>query len=230
MGASGVFELDVQSELLQPFEGSGVDTSWELLLPKAANPFDFNTIADVLLTMEFTALNSDYYRQQVIKTLRNDIQAERLYSIREHFPDEWYDLNNFDLVENDRKLTVTFQTRPEDFPSNVEVLAFKELVLYFIFKKGTSFEVPANLLFDNYSGGLLRSTDSGILSTRSRADSWKTAFGLGGSNSKRFGAWTIQLGEGNPGETTMIKETLANGDLEDILFAVTYDGKTPEWI
>jgi hypothetical protein len=33
----------------------GVDTVWQLELPKAANPFNFNAIADVLLTIEYRA-------------------------------------------------------------------------------------------------------------------------------------------------------------------------------
>ena len=51
--------------MLLPFEGSGVDTTWELQLPPAANPFDFSTIVDVLLTIDYTALVDDDYRSQV---------------------------------------------------------------------------------------------------------------------------------------------------------------------
>ena len=48
--------MDVQSDLLLPFESSGVDSTWELQLPPAANPFDFSSIVDVLFTIEYTAL------------------------------------------------------------------------------------------------------------------------------------------------------------------------------
>ena len=41
-----------------PFEAMGVDTSWELQMPKAANPFDYRTLADVLMTIEYTALHT----------------------------------------------------------------------------------------------------------------------------------------------------------------------------
>ena len=34
LNATGLFELDIQSELLLPFEMMGVDTSWELQMPK----------------------------------------------------------------------------------------------------------------------------------------------------------------------------------------------------
>ena len=47
VSASGVFDLDVQPDMLLPFESGGVDTTWELQLPPAANPFDFSSIVDV---------------------------------------------------------------------------------------------------------------------------------------------------------------------------------------
>ena len=40
----------------QPFEGTGMDTAFELSLPKANNPFDYTTIATVLVSFQFTAL------------------------------------------------------------------------------------------------------------------------------------------------------------------------------
>jgi hypothetical protein len=46
-------------------------------MPKAANPLDYRTIADVLITLEYTALQSSTYRQQVIQQLNAAINAER---------------------------------------------------------------------------------------------------------------------------------------------------------
>jgi hypothetical protein len=50
--ATGVFELQPTEEMRLPFESMGVDTHWELRRPKAANQVDYNTIADVLVTIE----------------------------------------------------------------------------------------------------------------------------------------------------------------------------------
>ena len=50
--ASGLFELEPDNGMLLPFGGMGVDTVWRLELPKPANPFDFRTVTDVLLTLE----------------------------------------------------------------------------------------------------------------------------------------------------------------------------------
>ena len=94
--ATGLFELEPQSELLLPFEFMGVDTFWNLEMPKAANPFDYRTIADVLFTIEYTALSSLDYRQQVIQRLDRTVSADRPYSFRHQFADQWYDLHNPD--------------------------------------------------------------------------------------------------------------------------------------
>ena len=45
--ATGLIELEPEGEMLLPFESMGVDTMWELQMPKAANPFDYRTVADV---------------------------------------------------------------------------------------------------------------------------------------------------------------------------------------
>ena len=64
IGATGRFPLQPEGAMLFPFEGMGVDTVWQLALPKAANPFDYRTIADVLLTIEYTALDSPDHRRR----------------------------------------------------------------------------------------------------------------------------------------------------------------------
>ena len=92
--ATGLLELEPEGELLLPFESMGVDTSWELQLPKAANPFDYRTIADVVFTVEYTALHSFTYRQQVIQELDDTVSAERAFSVRDQFADQWYALHN----------------------------------------------------------------------------------------------------------------------------------------
>ena len=52
VNATGLFGLDQQPEMLLPFEGLGVDTTWEFRMLKAANLFDYGSIADVLVTVD----------------------------------------------------------------------------------------------------------------------------------------------------------------------------------
>jgi hypothetical protein len=50
--STAVFEMDELSEMYLPFEGHGVDGTWELRLPKTSNQFDFRTLSDMLITIE----------------------------------------------------------------------------------------------------------------------------------------------------------------------------------
>src|SRR6185369_14691280 len=87
--ATGVFELDSQPELLAPFEGLGVEADWEFQLARAANAFAFDGIADVLVTLDYTALDSADHRVDVLRALDPETVGERAYLFRDEFADAW---------------------------------------------------------------------------------------------------------------------------------------------
>src|SRR6185503_3710160 len=137
----GLFELDTQPNMLAPFENIGVSTTWELRMPRAANPFDFSTIADVFFTIDYTALHSFDYQQQLIPQLGRRVTARRAWSLRNQFADQWYELNNPDLSPTPMK--VRFETVTEDFPPNVETgsLSADDIALQFVRNPGGRFEI-----------------------------------------------------------------------------------------
>jgi|LGOV01.1.fsa_nt_gb hypothetical protein len=223
VNATGLFELTPQpQEMLVPFEGMGVNASWEFRMPKASNLFDYRTIADVLLTIEYTALDSFDYRQQVIQQMDTRISADRSFSFRYQFADQWYDLHNPD--QSATPMTIKFQTRREDFPPNIEDLKIQHVVLYFARANEASFEVPVTLHFtekgDVGSVGGSATTIDGVISTRrGNAGSWTTMIGKSPG-----GEWELAL----PNNAEM-KNRFKNEEVEDILFVITYSGRTPEW-
>jgi hypothetical protein len=223
VNATGVFELDQQSDMLMPFESMGVDTSWEFQMPKAANPFDYSTIADVLVTIEYTALNSLDYRQQVIKTLDPKISGDRSFSFRNQFADQWYSLHNPDQADN--PMVVKFDTEREDFPPNIEGLKIEQVLLYFSRKDGQSFEVQVtDLCFTEQSngqsiGGAATSID-GVISTR-RGNGYNWISMKGNAPVEK---WELTLPN-----TDEMKKRFTDEDIEDILFVITFSGRTPEW-
>lgn len=97
---TGLFEVNLRDELLLPFEGSGVETSWRLELPPGANRFDYQTLVDVLLTIRYTALDDWGYRQKVLDAWGADqdgwvtIEGRTFFSARNRFPDQWYQFQN----------------------------------------------------------------------------------------------------------------------------------------
>jgi len=225
--ATGVFELDMQPDILLPFESMGVDTTWEFEMPKAANQFDYNTIADVLITVEYTALHSVDYRQQVIKELDSTISGERAFSFRNELPDEWYSLLNPEQIEEQNKqMVVRFLTRREDFPSNIMNLQIENILMYFVSstKRMQPFEITAKLTRGQPPGDDDAATSiDRIISTR--RGSWrklKTA-------KSPIGIWELSFRSDDPAKDKEIRERFKNGDIEDIFFIISYKGDLPEW-
>ncbi|NGN65281.1 hypothetical protein G5C51_15405 [Streptomyces sp. A7024] len=214
VGATGVFELDAQSELLLPFESSGVDTTWELQLPPAANPFDFTTIVDVLVTIEYTALHDGDYRDQVITRLNADRQrgADCVFSLARDFPDQWYDLNN-PADPGDRAATLTL--RDADFPLQIGNLSTAAVALRLV---GTEAVPPTAVTLHRGETGGAATTDAGLASTRrGNAASWRP---LGG---------TTPVGDWRLGFTPEAKALFDSGILTDILLVVSWTGQGPVW-
>ena len=224
MNATGLFELEQQSELLLPFEFTGVDTLWHLEMPKAANPFDYRTIADVLFTIEYTALSNLDYRQQVIQQLDRSVSADRPYSFRHQFADQWYDLHNPDQTAT--PMVVSFTTTREDFPPNLENLTMQQVALYFVLDNGATVEgVTAQLHFTTQEsstplGGEAAATPEGIISTRlGNASGWMPVLGRA-----PFGTWELAFPN-----TAEIRNLFENEVITDIMFVITTSGRTPAW-
>ena len=102
---SGMFEQNLRDERYLPFEGAGAISSWRLELPSEFHAFDYETIADVILHVRYTARdggsdlenacvaglaeNLNFITQAADKT-----GLARLFSLRQEFPSEWYRLTN----------------------------------------------------------------------------------------------------------------------------------------
>lgn len=221
--ATGLFELDTQPDMLLPFEGLGIDSFWELRMPKASNAVDFNTLADVLITFEYTAMQSYDYQQQVILELGGKTSSDRAFSFRQQFADQWYHLHN-PVGPSNQPLSVRFETRREDFPSNLENLKVEHVVMYFARQTGITEEVEvAHLHYqENHMGALLggsASSINGVISTRrGNAGSWMSIM-----SKDVAGQWELLI------EDAWAKSMFENQQLDDILFVITYSARKPEW-
>src|SRR6185503_2156797 len=113
---------------------------WEFKMPRAANLFDYSTIADVLITIEYTAMHSFDYAQQVMQTLNTKVSGERPFSFRNQFADQWFDLHNPD--QTTKPMSVSFQTIRQDFPPNIDSLTIQQVLLYFVCESGIQQQLP----------------------------------------------------------------------------------------
>lgn len=222
--ATGLFELDAKSDMLNPFEGIGVDTTWHLKMHPGANLFEYQTISDVVLTIEYTALNSfDHYIEVVNVINQEQLTAERPYSFRHQFSDAWYALNNPE--QSAQPMKVRFLTRPADFPPNIANLRIQHITLFFSGANNTTGEVEvANFLFtplgtgERY-GSSARSLDGSISTRKSSGLGWTSMLGQ-----PPFGEWELQLPD-----LPAVRARFAKGEISDVLFVITYAGDTPSW-
>lgn len=229
INATGILEMDAQqSDMLFPFEGCGVDNTWELCMPKAANQFPYSTVADVLVTIEYSALDSFDYRQQVIQTLKPRLSADLALSFRHHLADQWYDLHNPEQTKT--PMTVTFTTVREDFPPNLDALKIQQVLMYFSRADGKSFEVQVTQFrFTERGaagpvGGAAPSIDGAISTRRGNGGTWASSF----IGKTPMGEWVLVLPN-----TEEMRDRFGDGgsneDIQDILFVITYSGRTPDW-
>lgn len=234
ISATGVFELDPQSELLRPFEGSGVDTLWEFRLPKATNRFDFNTIATVLVTIDYTALDSYTYRQQVLQKLDRNVSFDRAFSFRTTFADAWYDLNNPDQTTT--PMVIQFETRRADFPPNLDNLRIQHIALHFVRADVADLEIEiptTHLLFTSQDGsgtvgGGATTIDGITISTRrGNGISLTPTIGLA-----PFGTWELAFPDAPEvllPDGRRVRDLFETEEVVDILFVITYAGQVPEY-
>ena len=75
------------------------------------------------LSIEYTALNSFDYRQQVMQTLRSSAaeRDRRFTRSGSDFADAWYDLHNPD--QSATPMTVRFHTERDDFPAESDPIS-----------------------------------------------------------------------------------------------------------
>ncbi|MBL7797243.1 MAG: hypothetical protein JNJ90_12170, partial [Saprospiraceae bacterium] len=219
-------EMQSDPGKLLPFESMGVDGFWELQLPKAANAFDYSTIADVLFTIEYTALNNTDYRRRVIANLDRRFSADRAFSFRRDFPDQWYDLNHPE--QSNEPMAVAFETLRGDFPANIEGLEIRQVVLFIARKDGFEQEVKVkHLRYQLEDGAWLGgandqnlNTVNGVLSTRTGSFAEWDEF----RGKTPVGRWELALADSNK-----IRQWLKEEQIEDVLFVLTLEGETYAW-
>jgi hypothetical protein len=222
--ATGVFELDVQSELLMPFESMGLSTGWEFSMPRASNPFDFGTIADVMITIEYTSLFNDDYQRQVIQELDPLVSADKAYSIRNDFPDVWYDLNNGDGTASGQ---ISFRSERSHFPPNLDDDIKVLELLFAVIPRDNDTEITGDVSM-TYTPDVPIGSQPVIgkaaltdLRVQTRLPAGRSAWG-GVQGRRAIGKWQFGL------PADLITQ-LKNGAIDDLLVVATFSGTKPGW-
>lgn len=188
---SGLFELNFRDERYLPFEGAGAISTWRLELPKEFQQFDYDTISDVILQMNYTAREGgDVFKGVVNTYIKGNINKwldelgegetglPRLFSLKDEFPKEWNDLIH--KPNDDCEIVLTHR----HFPFFVRERELKPHVVSLYFEpasgasldispkgqlndsssKGTSFKGPKTTTHGAMKGLIFEKRDSAIIS------------------------------------------------------------------
>ena len=123
---TGMFETNLRDERYLPFEGAGAISEWKLELPDQLRAFDYDSIADAILHLRFTARDGgkDLKRmagESLVHALNAIVDSgaekglSRVFSLRHEFATEWYRFVNPTAPVGD--LTMTVPLAKDRFPS-----------------------------------------------------------------------------------------------------------------
>lgn len=87
---SGLFVLNFNDERYLPFEGTGAISSWKLEMPKVNNPFDFSSLTDVVMRIQYTALQGNHDFQKTVREELNKFQGQRIMFMAQEFSTSWH--------------------------------------------------------------------------------------------------------------------------------------------
>jgi Tc toxin complex TcA C-terminal TcB-binding domain/Neuraminidase-like domain/Salmonella virulence plasmid 28.1kDa A protein len=130
---SGMFEANLRDERYLFFEGAGAISQWRIELPKGSNQFDFDTIADVVLQLKYTAREGG----EALRSAAQDALSTpsgslvRLFSMKHEFPTEWHRFLHPPEAQIDQSVTLdlTQDRFPFQFQSKTIKVSQVELFL-----------------------------------------------------------------------------------------------------
>lgn len=147
--------FDLPDETLLPFEGSGIETIWELVLPKTGNTNGFESITDVLLTFDMRASFSSTLRTQQMAMLPASANRSVLVSASAMNPGVLDDFRR-----NGGLLSLNFDLAKATFNVNEAARTTLNIMLMAVGMKNSSF--AASLSATSPGASELVSFDKGV--------------------------------------------------------------------
>lgn len=229
---SGVLELQPDAQqFMNPFEGNGVAMLWEFDMPIESNQLDYSSIADVMITIQYTALDSPDYRNEVLRKLPREFDGERLYSLRNDFADQFYQLSNPE--NSDTPYKISFDTLQFDFPGNLKNYYIRGLRIMLVgYSKVLADSKAEKKIEMNYK---TYESDTAITGMASLGDNnFAGTLGQGGAGLQNFigksvnGTWSMDfltlnkaMGGSDLNLLPLMKE-INDGNIADVIFVIDF--------
>ena len=243
LNATGLYELDTQNELLLPFEGLGVDVPWQFSMQPASNPgLDYSAVADVLITLDYSALESADYARQVVQQLGTERRQVVALSLRDRFADQWYDLHHAEELEAADQYRARLTLTAADLPRHLRNATVSQLSLYVDapLDDATDPTAPSPAFTDRSHlelrltrgagvGGAAFTNQYGLISTRTGTGAGPLYTGNAAALVPLLGAapagdWVLSIAPGR------LRERLAAGLVNDIYLILEVEGDAPAYV
>ncbi|HEU5173610.1 MAG TPA: hypothetical protein VFT96_02570, partial [Gemmatimonadaceae bacterium] len=218
---AGLFELSFRDERYLPFEGAGAISSWHIKLNKDLPPFDFTTLADVVIHLEYTAREGgELLRAKAVEEIDDKLNAMalaqsrtglfRVFDLKREYPDKWYRFLNPANPADDQAIVLDDLTeRLPYFTRKFTTKKARRIEVVARMKDGGSYKVLLSPL------GTAAGDQLSLASDTAYTGMHRASKDLTGSEIA-FGAWTLKLRE----ESATDFKSLAP-DAVDELFLIT---------
>src|SRR5262249_17858483 len=142
--------LNFRDERYLPFEGAGAVSRWRIDLPRDTNAFDFNTITDVILRLQYTARDGGKGLADAARTsLQDDALATsgaRLFSAKHEFAASWMQFIN---APTTAALLLDFSKERFPFGLRGKDLSIDRIHLHLLLDGGAAISTPPSIHLTN---------------------------------------------------------------------------------
>jgi hypothetical protein len=134
-GDNGLFHLDFGDERFFPFESSGAISSWDIMLPKEKNQFDFSTMSDFVLHISYTAQDGGEALGAAANSQLDEILPDKgalFVDIKQAFPTAWNAFVNPTPEGSEQKLAFSITRELYPYLSRVRNIELSRLGIVII--------------------------------------------------------------------------------------------------
>jgi hypothetical protein len=211
---AGMFEFNFRDERYLPFEGSGAISEWQLDLPSQIRSFNYDTISDVILHINYTAKEGDRVAAEsnlvsAITSYATTNGLFRLFSLKHEFQNSFHQLLNPATGANQE---TEFTVDKNHFPyllidNNLNIVQTK---IYLKPKKGLSLVPPTTLNINGANTVTWNAADDIMSSSSGEKDKMKA--GTASLSGTPIKTWAINVANNG----------LQKEYLDDILIMIKY--------
>ena len=146
---NGMFQLNFADERFLPFEGTGAISNWKIDLPIEDNQFDFSTISDVIIHIQYTSKDGGNTlavgaRSALTSILPN--AGVRLLSMKSEFPTAWHRFFYPTISGADQELVMQLKVEHFPFYARNKTIKVKSITLIFDGAPGIPYKAKVSSL------------------------------------------------------------------------------------